>query len=76
MRLLRPAQAVAEERKLFPVDGGASLFTSSKAQRESADANGMIVLSEEALLKGGAAGIIQRVLEDAVERAKALYPPP
>ena len=48
----------------------------ASAQREAAEKGVMVTLSEEALIKGGAAGIMQRVLQDIVDKALALYPPP
>ena len=69
-------QAVAASKKGFPVDGGASLFMPASLQREAASKGAMVALSEEALIKGGSTGIIQRVLQDIVDKALALYPPP
>lgn len=69
-------QAVAATSKSVSASGGASLFKSFKTSVDGALGDSLLNLSEEALVKGGAAGIIQHLLEEVVEKALALYPPP
>ena len=56
---------------------GASLFVPSKGRpKRGKDKNATIHLSEADLIKGGAAGIAQNVLNDALQHALLNYPPP
>ena len=59
----------------FPADGGAALFANSRINGNVREGTGMVNLSEDELIKGGAAAIIQKVLEETVIKALALYPP-
>lgn len=65
-------QAVAASSSRISSEGGGSLFSSSKGGQK----DNVLNLSEDALIKGGAAGIVQHVLEEIVKKAIALYPPP
>lgn len=70
-------QSVAAKNVTFPVEGGASIFIPSKlVQKGIEDGLEELFLSEEALAKGCAAGIVQRVLEETISKALEMYPPP
>jgi hypothetical protein len=71
-----PLQEVASSNITFPADGGASLFMPHNAKVTTVDGKATITLTEDDLLKGGAAGIMQTVLEETVKKAMELYPPP
>ena len=60
----------------FPADGGAALFLPSNAEVTQVDGRPSVRLSEEELVKGGAAGIVQTVLEEVIKLTLELYPPP
>lgn len=69
-------QEMASSNMSFPADGGASLFFPSTAQLTQVDGKPTMSLTEEELMKGGAAGIVQTLLEETVKLALELYPPP